>query len=245
MSWCGGGEIRPTPGRRVPRLRDPRVHLVAGQLAALAGLRALRHLDLQVVGVHEVLARHAEAARRDLLDRAAPRVAVGVAARSGRGPRRPRRCSNAPPRRFIAIASVLVRLLADRAVAHRAGREPLHDRRRPARPRRSAPARARRAFSSNRPRNVASRFDWSSTSARVLLEDVVATAARRVLQLEDGVGVEQVVLALAAPLVLAAHRQLAVRELRRAGRGTRCGDGPRPRSRSRRGRCPRCATRCR
>ena len=33
------------------------------------------------------------------------------------------------------------------------------------------------------------------------------------LQLEDGVGVEEVVLALAPPLVLAADRQLAVREL--------------------------------
>ena len=48
---------------------------------------------------------------------------------------------------------------------------------------------------------------------RVLLEDVVAPAARRVLQLEDGVGVEEVVLAFAPPLVLAADRQLAVREL--------------------------------
>ena len=57
--------------RRVPGLGDPRVHLVAGQLAALAGLGALGHLDLQVVGVREVLRRDAEAARRDLLDRRA------------------------------------------------------------------------------------------------------------------------------------------------------------------------------
>ena len=35
-------------GRRVAHLRDPRVDLVAGQLAAFAGLGALRHLDLQV-----------------------------------------------------------------------------------------------------------------------------------------------------------------------------------------------------
>ena len=33
--------------RGVARPRDPRIHLVAGQLAALAGLGALRHLDLQ------------------------------------------------------------------------------------------------------------------------------------------------------------------------------------------------------
>ncbi len=59
-------------GRRVPGLGHPRVDLVAGQLAALAGLGALRHLDLDVVGVGEVLRGHAEAAGRDLLDRAAP-----------------------------------------------------------------------------------------------------------------------------------------------------------------------------
>src|SRR5262249_48974902 len=33
----------------VPRFRDPRIDLVAGQLAALAGLGALGHLDLEVV----------------------------------------------------------------------------------------------------------------------------------------------------------------------------------------------------
>jgi hypothetical protein len=51
MSWCGGGEIRPTPGRRGADLADVAVDLVAGQLAALAGLGALRHLDLDLVGV--------------------------------------------------------------------------------------------------------------------------------------------------------------------------------------------------
>ena len=34
-------------GDRVAGLGDDRIHLVAGQLAALAGLCALRHLDLQ------------------------------------------------------------------------------------------------------------------------------------------------------------------------------------------------------
>ena len=46
--------------RRVPRLRDPRIHLVPGQLTALAGLGALRHLDLQFVGVDQILAGHTE-----------------------------------------------------------------------------------------------------------------------------------------------------------------------------------------
>ncbi len=38
-------------GRRMPRARHPRVHLRRRQLAALAGLRALRELDLDVVGL--------------------------------------------------------------------------------------------------------------------------------------------------------------------------------------------------
>ena len=79
--------------RRVPRLRDPRIDLVTRELAALARLGALGHLDLQLVGVDEVLARHAESAGRDLLDRAALRVAVRQTDDSAPDPRRPRRCS--------------------------------------------------------------------------------------------------------------------------------------------------------
>src|SRR5690606_2394799 len=107
---------------RVPGAGDPRVHLLRGQLATLARLRALRQLDLQVVGLGEVLAGDAEAARRDLLDRAA---ALGVDEAVGVLP---------------ALAGVrlaadavhrdrerLVRLARDRAVAHRAGREALDD----------------------------------------------------------------------------------------------------------------------
>src|SRR5690606_26967667 len=56
---------------RVAQPRDQRIDLAAGQLAALAGLGALRDLDLQHLGVDQVLGRDAEAARRDLLDLAA------------------------------------------------------------------------------------------------------------------------------------------------------------------------------
>ena len=62
--------------RRQAHARDVAVDLVPGQLAALAGLRALRHLDLELVGVREVVDRDAEAAGGDLLDRRAPQVAV-------------------------------------------------------------------------------------------------------------------------------------------------------------------------
>ncbi len=113
--------------RRVPHLRDPRIDLVAGQLPALARLGALRHLDLQIVGVDEVLAGDAESSGRDLLDRAPSRVAVGV--------------GHVARRILAAFAGVglrahpvhrdrqrLVRLLADRSVRHRAGREARQDR---------------------------------------------------------------------------------------------------------------------
>ena len=63
-------------GRRMADARDHRVDLVAGQLAAFAGLCALRHLDLHHVGVDEIFRGDAEAARRDLLDRRAHRIAV-------------------------------------------------------------------------------------------------------------------------------------------------------------------------
>src|SRR5579864_2325800 len=65
--------------RRVANLRDEIVNLVTGELTAFARFRALRHLDLQLVGVDEVVTGDAEARRRHLLDRAATEIAVGVA----------------------------------------------------------------------------------------------------------------------------------------------------------------------
>ena len=56
-------------GGRVTHLRDPRIHLGTGQFAAFAGLRALRHLDLEFFRLRQVLARHAEPSARDLFDR--------------------------------------------------------------------------------------------------------------------------------------------------------------------------------
>ena len=113
--------------RGVPGLGDPRVDLRAGQLAALAGLGPLRDLDLQVARVDQVLAGDPEPPGRDLLDRAAPRVAVGVggeavgvlAALAGVAP-----AAEAVHR----DRERLVHLLGDRAVGDRAGAEPLDDR---------------------------------------------------------------------------------------------------------------------
>ena len=78
------------PRRRVPQLGDHLVHLVTRQLSALAGLGALRHLDLQLVGVHQVIRGHAKARRSHLLHRTAPQVARRVGLKARGSPRRPR-----------------------------------------------------------------------------------------------------------------------------------------------------------
>src|SRR6202012_5284707 len=63
-------------GRRVPHLGDGLVDLVSGQLAAFAGLGALRDLDLHHVGIDQIFRGDAEAAGGDLLDRRAHGIAV-------------------------------------------------------------------------------------------------------------------------------------------------------------------------
>ena len=179
-----------------------------GQLAALAGLGALGHLDLEVVGVDQVLAGDAEAARRHLLDGAAlespfgiGHEALGVLA--------------ALARVGLAAEAVhgdgqgLVRLGRDRAVAHRAGGEALDD----LADRLDLVDRDRRARPVAEPEQAAQRASCCRLvvdERGVLLEDVVPPGAGGVLELEDRLGVEEVVLALAAPLVLAAGLEVAV-----------------------------------
>ncbi len=112
--------------RAVAGLGDEVVDLVAGELPTLAGLGPLRHLDLDLDGVGEIVRGDAEPAAGDLLDGAVAKVAIGVALE--------------PRGVFAPLAGVapaadpvqgdgerLVRLLADAAEAHRAGEEPLDD----------------------------------------------------------------------------------------------------------------------
>ena len=98
------------------------IHLLAGQLAALAGLSALSHLDLQIAGVGQVVRGHTEAAGSHLLDGAAPLRVVEpilvLTALTGVGPA-------ADP--VHSDRQRLVRLLADRPVRHRTGGEALDD----------------------------------------------------------------------------------------------------------------------
>ena len=192
---------QPHPGGRVTRASHPRVHLRGRQLAALTGLRTLRELDLDVVGLREVEARDPEATRCHLLDRTAPfRVHETVdvfAALAGVG---------------LAADAVhrdrqrLVRFLRNRAVAHRAGLEALDDRR----DRLDLIDRNGRALVRAQPEEASQRLQLGGLvvdELRVLAEDVVSTGPGRVLQPEHRVGVEQVRRTVAAPLVLPAGPQ--------------------------------------
>ena len=64
------------PRRRIADTGDPVIDLVSRQLPTLAGLGALGHLDLEVVGIDQVFGGHAEAPRRYLLDGRTHGIAV-------------------------------------------------------------------------------------------------------------------------------------------------------------------------
>src|SRR5579875_1507186 len=66
------------PWRGVANARNVLVHLMPGQLPAFTGLSALRHLDLQLIGVDEILGRHAETRGGYLFNGATAAIAVWV-----------------------------------------------------------------------------------------------------------------------------------------------------------------------
>ncbi len=202
---------QPDAGRGQPHRRDVRVDLVPGQLPALARLRALRHLDLQLVGVREVLDRDPEAARGDLLDLRAALVAVadGVLAALARV-----RAAADPVHRD---GERLVRLPRERPERHRSGREALDDLGGGldlverdaavgalAQPQQAAQRRAARRLGVD--------------LGRVLLVGLPAAGPHRVLEQRDRLRVPLVVLAARAPGVEPDHRQQLVR---RPGVGAR------------------------
>ena len=59
---------------RETQLRDVFRHFVARQLTAFSGFRALRHLDLDLIGTREIFGGDTEATRRDLLNFRAKRI---------------------------------------------------------------------------------------------------------------------------------------------------------------------------
>src|SRR5579859_6245987 len=194
--------------RGMPGAGDPRIDLVAGQLPAFTWLGALRHLDLQVVGVDKILRRDPEACRGDLLDRRSAQVSIGI-------PQIAVGILTAFTRVGLAAQpihgdrDVFVRFLRDRAIRHRPGGEALYDlahRLHLVDGHRRAHAVAEGEQATQRRQALGLIVD----QAGVVLVDVVALGARGVLQLEDRFGIEEVVLALPPPLVLTAQVEVAV-----------------------------------
>ena len=177
--------------RGAAHLGDPRVHLLAGQVAAFAGFCALGHLDLNLDGARQVAAGHAETARRHLLDGAALAVAVCqrrlarrvLAALAGVA---------APTKAVHGDCQALVRFLGDGAVAHGAGVEALDDLARGLDlVQRHRLARRREVH------EIAQRDRTTGHVARgaILAEQVVVALAASALQQVDGLRVDQVLLA--------------------------------------------------
>ena len=112
--------------RRMTHARDHRVDLMARKLTAFAGLRALRHLDLDLVRVAQIFRSDAEMARGHLLDGGAFGISVGhrletfgffaAFARVG-----------ASADAVHGDSQGRMRLVGDRAEGHRAAGETLHD----------------------------------------------------------------------------------------------------------------------
>mmetsp|Transcript_41654 Transcript_41654/g.70793 ORF Transcript_41654/g.70793 Transcript_41654/m.70793 type:complete len:480 (-) Transcript_41654:2701-4140(-) len=118
----GRGRDQTHTRRGAPALPNVRRHLETRQLATLTGFRPLRHLDLDLVAVCQVVRGDPETARRHLLDGRPPVV------------EKTHRVLPAFARVAARLQPVhgdgqgFVRLLADAAQAHGAGDKALHNR---------------------------------------------------------------------------------------------------------------------
>ena len=105
MSWCGGGEISPTPG---VEYRVRAIHgytLCPGSWPPSPGFAPWAILIWMSSALTRYSLGDAEPAGRDLLDGAAPEVAV-VVRREPAGSSPPSPVLDRPPIRFMAMASV-------------------------------------------------------------------------------------------------------------------------------------------
>ncbi len=168
-------------------------------MSALSGFRPLRHLDLKISCIGQVVDRHAEPTRRHLLDRAAARVAVGVKLVA----RRVLAAFTGVAARADAVhgdRQRLVRLAANRPERYRSGSETL------------------RYFAGWLHLVQGDRFGWVYLEFKespnrgeptclvirqpgVLSEHGCIVAVHRILQERDGERVVHVVLTVCAPLV--------------------------------------------
>src|SRR4029077_17494060 len=108
-------------------LGDPRIHLAAGEFASLPWFRALRHFDLKLFCLGQIIAGYAKAARSHLLNGAVLGIAVWLGDIS--------RWIFAPLAGFALAADsihgdgqCLVRFFADRSIRHGAGLKAFDDR---------------------------------------------------------------------------------------------------------------------
>ena len=191
----------------MPQTGDDAVHLVAGKLAALARLRALCHLDLQLIGIDQIVRGDAKPCRGHLFDRAATPITIHIllvaifvlAAFAGI-----RLASDA----VHCNRQRLVRFLADRSEGHCASREALHDL-------------FCRLDLVDRDW-LTSLLDLHQTTQRsqilallvyeicIFLERFEILFANAVLQLADGERVQQVIFAIHAEVIAATNRQLGI-----------------------------------
>ena len=179
-------------GRGLTDLGNPGVDLLAGQVATLAGLGALGHLDLNLEGAAQVAARHAKACACHLLDGGVLGVTVGqrglatrvLAALAGVG---------------TAVQAVhgdghaLVCFLADGAVRHGAGVKAADDVERGL----DLVERNRRAAAGIKVEQVAQTHGTAGAvqAGAVLLKGVVAVLTAGGLQQVDSLRIDEVILA--------------------------------------------------
>ena len=113
-------------GNGVARLGDDVVHLESGQLSTLTRLGSLCHLYLNLLGIHQIFSRHAEASAGNLFGLRTQRHAIHlrVVARIVLATlTRVRACAQFVHRQSQSLVS----LDAQRAKTHRTRHEVLHD----------------------------------------------------------------------------------------------------------------------
>src|ERR1700758_1731971 len=195
--------------RRVPRLGDGRVHLEAPKLPTRPGVRTLRHLDLNVGGVDQVVAGDPEPAGGHLLDGAAPtRIVQPVnvfAALTGVGPAAD--VVHRDGHGFVGFGG-------DGTVTHCPGVESGDDRL----DRLDLLDGCRWAKSLRELEEAAQCAALAGEAVdlvAVLPEDLFAAGTRRMLKQEYRFGGKEMQLAFAPKRIFAAHLEAAVDELRR------------------------------
>ena len=112
--------------RRVTHARDFLIHLTAGKLATLTGLCPLRHLDLQLARIRQILRRHPETPGGNLLDSRA-RVVPILSNRVARGVLTALAAVTHSPDAVHGDSNHLVRLAGNGTETHGPGNETAHD----------------------------------------------------------------------------------------------------------------------